>query len=522
MSWRLLVLTGVGLLYLLPHQHMFTIDSLYYLWGAEFAHWRSLLHPHHVALELLWRGWWRTWEWFGWPGRAVIPFQALNLVVSLGALGVALRLFETLARDRLQALLWWSVLAVSFLPWFYATQAEGVPLYAFFGSASLLWAAALPGRGRTNPPAARTAVALAATIVGGVAVHQSLVLWAPLLAWMLAREARPGRRLRLGALTLGLAAGGVLGCYLVAGAWAAADLSPGALGHWFTSYAEEFAGRCGSLRLLVSADVPRGLASALLTGTPLKPYLFGERPRDLALAVRLAPYALAGLIFLLAIVRTPGAWRAREAPQRRALVNVALLVLVASLFAGWWEPSNRKFWAPVLPGLLALASVGWGAIAERRPRVAGAGMALLIATIAAFNLAGGILPRHHEHDDRQPLLVFLARRTGPADAVVLREDRVWQCAVYFQNARLVHGIPGERSDRDDPEHSVFLAAVADARRALEKGATLYVAASEWPRLRTALAAELGALPEPVEALRYGDLELHGDEQILLALRLPVG
>ena len=35
--------------------------------------------------------------------------------------------------------------------------------------------------------------------------------------------------------------------------------APDDLWRWFTGYSQEFAGRCGSLRLLFSGDVPRGL-----------------------------------------------------------------------------------------------------------------------------------------------------------------------------------------------------------------------------------------------------------------------
>jgi len=516
------LLAALGVLYLATRQHIFTIDSLYYLWDVEFAPGARLLHPHHLVLEPLLRGWWRLWEWFAWRDRAVVPLQLLNVAVTLTSLALALRLFAILARDRTAALVWWLLLAFSYLVWHHATQTEGVPLFALGGTANLLWAACLPGRGRTAALTPRTAAALAATLAAGVLVHQSLVLWAPPLVWMLGREAPRGARWRYGTGTLAAAGGAVLAGYLLAGAWATGSVAPADLWRWFTGYSQEFAGRCGSLRLLVSADVPRGLASALLSGTPLKTYAYGGHALDLAAVGRLLPYAALALLVLGALVRLPGEFLGRDDPGRRALVNVTVLVVVGSLFAGWWEPSNRKFWAPVVPGILALAAVGWTAWRRRRPRRTLVVTVLVVAVAAAFNLGGGILPRHRLHDARQPLLLFLARSVRPADTVVLAEDRVWQCAIYFRPGQTVHGIPGPRSDRDDPEHTVLRTAVADARRALLAGATLYVDAREWPGLREALARDLGDLPAPVEVLRFGDAELHGDEQVLLALRLDAG
>lgn len=517
---RLLVPVGLGALYLATRQHVFTIDSLYYLWDVEFAAGRDLLHPHHLALEPLLRAWWRLWQWFGWLGRAVTPIQILNVLVTLAALAVAARLIVTLTRDRVTAGAWWLLLAVCFAPWYHATQTEGVPLFVLFGSLNLLWAARLPLRER--PLTVRTSAALAATIAGGVLIHQSLVLWAPLLAWMLGREASPGTRWRHAAGVLVGAGTVVFACYAVAGTWATGSAAPGELWRWFTGYSQEFAGRCGSLRLLFSADVPRGLASTVLTGAPLKPYAYGDRMVDAAFASALVPFAVLGLLTIAGLVRLVGVLGACEPAHRRALVNVVVLVGLGSLFAGWWEPANRKFWAPLLPGLLALAAVGWSGWPRGRLRLGLVAVTAAFAVTFSFNLGGGILPRHRSHDARQPLLVFLSRGVQAADTVILQEDRVWQCAIYFRPQQTVHGLPGPNSDRDDPEHSVLRAAVADARRALTAGGALYVAASEWPVVKKELEPDLGALPEPVEVMRFGDAELHGDEQVLLAVRLPVG
>ncbi len=522
---RLLVPVGLAILYLALRQHIFTIDSMYYLWDAEFAEWRRLLHPHHLALEPLLRAWWRLWQWFGWPGRAVAPIQILNILVSLGSLLVAARLLRLLLRDGATAVGWWLLLGVSYVPWYHATQAEGLPLFVIFGTLNLYWAARLPSHGEA--PTVRTAVTVGGVIAGGVLIHQSLVLWAPLLAWMVGREAAPGVRWRYGLGTLFGAGAAVLACYLIAGAWATGSVAPVDLWRWFTGYTQEFAGRCGSLRLLFSADTPRGLASTLLTGAPFKPYAFGGRPMDAAFVLALLPFLLVGTLVAVGIGRlliglVLGTTGDRDPGDRRAVINVALLVLLGALFAGWWEPANRKFWAPILPGLLALAAVGWSGWPRRRPRLGMVAVTAAVALAFSFNLAGGILPRHRIHDDRQPMIMFLARVVQPADTVILQEDRVWQCALYFRPQQPVHGLPGPNSDRDDHGHTVLREAVDAAVRTLSGGGALYVTASEWPQVEAEIEAALGPLPEPMEVLRFGDADLYGDEQVLLALRLPLG
>ncbi|MBD3220145.1 hypothetical protein GF314_02795 [bacterium] len=512
-------LAAVAALYLITRQQQFTIDSLYYLWDTEFGAGPRLLHPHHLLMQPVLRAVWSIWAWFEWPGRAVLPLQVFNVGVTLAALAAFWRLLRRLVPGRWSAPVWWLALALAYLPWQQSTQAEGVPMYLLMATLLLWWAVRLPQGPR---PTRRTALELAGTVTVAVLVHQALVLWAPPVAVMLAREGRPGERWTLGALTLGAAGATVLALYVASGAVATGSLAPADLWQWFTGYTDEFAGRCGSFALLFSTDVPRGLASSILTGAPLKPYVFGQRPADPQLAARLLPFAIVAVTVGVGLLRLKPAGRAADPSGRRALLNVAVLVIIAALFAGWWEPANRKFWAPVLPGLLALAAVGWSAPAGRWPRLAVAVPLLMTALLFGYNLAGGILPRHRHADARQPLVVFLARMVDEGDVVILQEDRVWQTAIYFRPDRDVHGIPGQWSDRGDPGQTVLRKAVAAARQALVDGKTVYVAASEWDAVGKRLQAALGPLPDPVPVLEFGDAELLARDQVLLAVQLPRG
>ncbi len=514
--------------YWLTRQHVFSIDSLYYLHDAEFGGWDRLLHPHHLALQPLQRAWWALIGWFGWPGRAVAPLQALNIALTLAWLAAAWRLLVSVIGHRGRSLPWLGLLAFGYLAWGHATQAEGLPPYALLATLLLGQVAEFARRDR-SAIGARGAALMAATLTGAILMHQSLVLWSPLLAWMVGREAVPGRRLATGLGMLAAAGIATLACYLLAASVAAPQPGPAGFWHWVTGYSAEFAGRCGTVENFASADIVRGLASTLLSGAPLKPYVYGGRGPDLDLVRVLLPYMAVGGVLLTGLAGLPSWWRRADTRRRRQFIDLTLLAVVAALFAVWWEPSQRKFWAPVLPVALALSGLGWETWRERarrrrpdRPAPLASVLMGVVALVAVYNLAGGILPRHRHQDASQPLIMFVTRSVGAADTVILAEDRVWQAAEYFLPRRTVHGIPGDGSDRDDPEHTVWRTAMADAERALRQGGVLYVADSQWPAVRAALEPALGPLPTPVPALEFADMERPHERQLLLAITFPKG
>jgi len=519
--WQIAALAAVGLLYLIPRQHVFTIDSYYYLWDVEFGEWSRLLHPHHLALQPLQRVWWRLWTWFDWPGRAVLPLQLLSLALTLGTLVVVWRLLmRLLGQRRILAAAWWSVVAFSYLTWSQATQTDSLPLFALFAALYLLWAVRLPQDGRSDH---RTALSLAAVMAGGVLAHQMLVLATPLLAWMFWREAPTHRRWSLAALSLGTAGGATLVVYLSAGMVATGSAAPGELMAWFLGYSQEFAGRYGSLSNMVSFDALRGVASAFLTGDPLKPYLFGDRDYGLSAMIVALPFVLLGGFLFSRLMDLARKLRRFDPVTRRLVLNVALLAGLTVVFATWWDPGQRKFWAPALVGLVTLLAAGSRPAGESKQSLTVAlPTVALAAVLLGYNLAGGILPRHRTHDAVQPLLTFLVRHVDSDDVMVLEEDRVWQAAIYYRPEQRVHGIPGPLSDRGDNASTVFQTAARDAHDALVNGGDLFVVESQWPVLRARLEKDLGPLPEPEILLLYGDWQLGPAGQRLLLVRLPRG
>lgn len=512
-------LLAVGALYLATRQHVFTIDSYYYLWDTEFGDWPRLLHPHHLALQPLLRAWWRLWQWFEWSGRAVLPLQILNVLLTLGALMLSWRLLRWFLPHRGLAAAWWTLLAIGYLAWSQATQADSLPLFWLFAAALLWWAVRLA----LGPvPTTRTTLGLAATLAAGILAHQVLVLWALPVCWMLARRATGRQRWQRLAVSLGSAAAVVLACYVAAGWLATGSAHPAELWGWFTGYGQEFAGRYGRLANLASPDVPRGLASAFLTGSPLKPYVYGGQPLSPDAVARLLPFLLVSGVLAAGLWPLAAARRGLDPARRRAVLHVLVLLAISASFAAWWDPAQRKFWAPVATALVALAGLGWSLHAPRQPALLAIPVAALAAVALSYNLAGGILPRHRMQDANQPLVVFLARHVHEGDAVILREDRVWQAAIYFRPDLPVHGLPGPLSDRDDPQHTVLEAALADARQALRQGGVLYVSDQQWPGVRDRLQEDLGRLPPPEVVLPYGDAELGAPDQLLLAVRLERG
>lgn len=538
-SWRWLLLATVGCVYLATRQRLFTIDSLHYLWNVEHADWSYLFHPHHLILEPLLRLWWRLWQAGGWLTDAVVPLQVLNVLVTLAALALAARLLlacwqvlpaaggRSRPSDRGGAtrslLPWWLLLAFGFLTWHQATQTEGLPLFLLLSTAGSLWAVRLPLRAATRPPRTRTALQLAALMAAGVLVHQALVLWTPLLTWMLVREAPPGHRLRLGAVALGAAGFAVGGSYLAACLAVHESASPAVLADWCTSYRQQFAGRCGSVDLLVSTDVLRGLGATFLTGSPLKPYVFAGRAADLAAAWHLATFVIVAALLAAGLVRLPGLLAGRGEPDRarqlRALRNLLLLIAVSGLFAGWWEPSNRKFWAPLVPGLVALAALGWHRWHGRRLLGRTGPVVAVAAVLAGQNLVGGILPNHRQPDRDQPLIAHLAVWAGAGDTVILPESRPWLCLRYFAPDQPAHGISGTWTGDQERSEAERRRAARQAARSLRAGRAVLVTECQWPPLATLLAAEFETLPTPLTVLDFADPD-QSAAWTLLELRLP--
>lgn len=506
---------AVAVLYLATRQQQFTSGSLVHLRELEFGGGVWRLHPHHLLLQPLLQTVWWLWSWFEWPARAVIPVQTFQAIVSVVALAVFWRVLRRLDLSVESAAVWWTALATSHLVWHQSTQAEGAPLQLLFSLLMLWWAVRLA----TGPPTtAKERGRLIAVMVGAVLVHQALVAWVPLLSWMLARQSRSGRRWREGAITLATTGVILLILYVAAGVAATGSFAPASLANWLTGHADGVQGPDGPWNRLFGDDEAGGLATSFLSGRPLGPYVGAERPADAAFAVRLVPFILLGLGLLVGFVSLGPAWSRSDGRRRRALAHVVVLVVAGALVVWWMGPNADGSWAPVLPGLLLLAAVGWSV---PWPRLAGGRIitrVLLVTILATYNLVAGALPRHRSQDARQPLMVFLARQVQPGDVVILPQDRVWLVATYFQPDRPIHGIPGPGSDRLDPAPTVRGEAVAAAVAALAAGRTVFISSRAWDLIGPRLEEGFGPLDEPVPVLEFDDDAPACRVRTLLAVR----
>ncbi len=479
--------------------HMYTIDGLYYLGDLRRADWAELLHPHHLLMEASYFGWVRLW-----PGSDIVALQVLTTLLTAGGLVIFARTVRrVIACESLVvlAVVW---LATTNVVWVQATQPDAGPWFWFFCAVNLAWAVRLAA----GVAETRTVGYLIVTTALGILFHQSLALAAPVLAAILAVHAPRGRRLAMAATMLVGTGALVLAVYGLAGFVSTGSLAPAVLWQWATGYREEFANRCGQLRLMVSSEVPRGLGTALLGAEPLKPYMYGGRGLDGHLGAVMLPFAAVGGVLLAGGAGLLARWREATALTRRQLVAVIALGLAAALFAAWWDPAQRKFWTPVVPALVLVALWGWDrALCSRLgSRLAVGVVASVVLVSLGWNLANTILPRHGFHDATQPLVAFLQASVGAGDTVILREDRVWQCATYFAPDAPVYGIPGALSDRLDPQESVWYDAVAAASVSLAGDHHVWVADSQLARLRRALEPRFGNLATRA-VLTYRDEDL---------------
>lgn len=500
-------------LYVLTISRVSSIDAYYYFNDLERGSLPALLHPHHLVYELLGWVWYAIWKLLGWAGRAALPLKLLSLV---GA-GGALWLFGGAARRAVGAgaPAWLLTLALGlcYLPWHYATEGEPVAFFLLFGCWFLSLAVRLAdaeGATAAGPPARPAArpdgsheitprwAAVTGAVAGvGVLFHQALALALPVAAWCLWRAAAPAHRRAAALAFLGTAAAVVLVPYAVAGWLATGSARPGTLVAWATGYLEEFGGRHGQARNFSLAALGRGASGAFLGGSSLKGYVFGGAGRDLGYWAALLPYA--GVAAALGAGLAGLAARRRRLPEtaRRALPGVLLLGLVFLAAALYWEPGNRKFWAPILPCLLLLAGWGWrawAAGASRRGAAAASGAAIvLVALLAAGNLTGGILHKHRERDDRQTLGRRLQEIWRPGDMAVLEADRLWQAVDYH--------FPGLRTV---PVHRYASVAFAAADTTLPAAAR---AAGEALMRGYRVYASSAVLEELLAKLRAGDPDL---------------
>lgn len=476
------VLLSIGLmliLYAATFSQVSSVDAYFYFRNLDPAPPSYLYHPPHLAYLLVGKAWYLLWQVLGYDGTSILPLKSMSLLGALGVLVVFARLVTRLFPRGLASLLLFLGFGFSYLPWHYATEAEPVIFFQFYGVwilYELVQCAAAVDSPSCRPWRLGLAVGL------GALFHQALILVVPLGIAVLGRRGTWTDRIRAWRDFLVPTLLVVATAYIVVGYLATRSLAPGELLAWATTVVDEYSGTHGlaghlNLRLIV-----KGAASPFLGASALKPYLFGGAPRDAVFWLAASIQVLVLGLVLAGAVLTAVHWRRLDPLLRRrllVLVGFTGIFVAATLY---WEPGNRKFWAPVAPGLLVLLGAGLlGARLSTSPSAWRRGssetvLGLLCLLLLCGNLTGGILDKHHRRDTEQELAVKLMPHYQPGDLLVLESSRLWQCVDYhFPEIRnvAVHNYTNAAAAAAD---TTLDHAVASLWRTLRAGGTGYVSA----------------------------------------------
>ncbi len=412
---QVLTISGVG-----------SVDAYYYFNDLETGDLFMLCHPHHLAYELVGKVWFEGWRLLGYGGRSALPLKLMSLFAAAGALLVFGKTLQLLFPRGALPYLLILLLGMSYLPWHYATEGEPVEFFLFFSCWIIYLLVRLYEQDEVRT---RDAWLLGLATSLGVLFHQALVFAVAIVLVVLWRRAGPVSRTRLSLIYLAVTGMLVAIPYFVAGLLILEEFTPGKLLLWSSGYLDEFAGSYGGGHNFQPGVILRGVAGAFLGGSALKPYLYGQLPRDSGFLRALLPFAVLFTVLGAGLLALALRWRRLESSRREPLLVVLLFTAVFTAAAIYWEPVSRKFWAPMVPGLLLLVGAGWQALGSGRVR--NAALATLALALLLGNLYGGILHKHGMRDTRQELSLRLQEIYRPGDLVVLKGNRLWQSLDYL-------------------------------------------------------------------------------------------
>lgn len=423
--------TATGLLlalYAATYSRVGSVDAYFYFNNLDPGPPSYLYHPPHLAYLLVGKAWYGLWQLFGYDGNSPLPLKSMSLIGALGALSVFARLVNRLFAPGLASLLLFLTFGFSYLPWHYATEAEPVIFFQFF-AVWILYELVQCSAGGDALACRPRRLGLAVGL--GTLFHQALILVVPLGLAVLGRRGDWPERLRAGRRFLATTLAIVAVAYVGVGYLATHSLAPSDLLAWATTVVDEYSGTHGLAAHLNLRLVVKGAASPFLGASALKPYVYAGQPRDavfwLAVSVQLVVLGLITAASVLAAFH----WRRLDPTLRRRLAVIVVFTGIYVAATLYWEPGNRKFWAPVAPGLLILlgAALCGGGPARRRGR-GEIILGLLCLLLLVGNLTGGILGKHRRRDSEQELAVKLLPRFRSGDLLVMESSRLWQCVTY--------------------------------------------------------------------------------------------
>ena len=438
-----LLLTGsMMILYVATFSGVSSVDAYYYYTNIDKGPFAYLCHPHHLAYLLVGKGWVLFWQALGYNGPSLLPMKVMSLLGALGILIVFKKLICLVLPRGLAAHFTFLALGCSYLPWHYSTEGEPVIFFQFFS----IWILYFFVRWYCDPqPTTKLALKMGIVVSLGTLFHQALFFIVPLYALAMIHRGDQSNRLSFLVRLLVPVFLLVAVPYLTLGYAVTHSYDPRELVAWATGYLDEFTGIYGSTNLNPSL-ILRGMSSAFLGGTALKPYFYGGQAHDLqfylAVAIQILAMGLVGSGVLLFALQ----WRAYDFLQKKKMMVVGIFTLIFIGAAIYWEPVSRKFWAPIPPGLLLLAGCGWVGLGRIKGRIslpsrfAESILGCLFLVLLVGNLQGGILHKHKARDLEQGLALNLLEVFQTGDLLVMQADRLWQSVDYnfpeIRNARV--------------------------------------------------------------------------------------
>ena len=475
-----------------------THDGPGYL-GAIQAGGNALYHPHHLAYNVVARGWLDLWQALGVDADAFRIVEALNAVFGATAAAlvwVILRWRAQLTRPVAAAGTVGAGLSYGF--WFYSVSVEVylLPLMLLLAAFLVL----------TTPTPSVRMLAVVGLINGlAVVAHQVNVLFAAVVVAVTVRDVdRRAVLRRLGAY--GAAAGAAaLGAYAAVLALAIKPRSVGDTTDWVSTYAQQegywyvgpsapvravvgfarsivgghFAYRLGAVHDRVASSFP---------GKSLDDETFLVRGLSAALAIALVAVATLGLVALGgALVR--GVRRRRDLPPAPAALLRPLVVWLAvySAFFLVWEPINPEFWIPQATVVWMLVTVlsapraagsAIGVAADRPPRGAGwRAVAVAAGCVAIANLLGTIAPARDSANDLYAIRYrAIAAEVEDGDLLVIDHPNIGlgYAARFAPDAEAMAAFPFDYDASEDAERDTGPAVLEAVLRTLAAGGTVAI------------------------------------------------
>jgi hypothetical protein len=436
---------------------------------------RVLFFPNHLAFNSLNRAVYVLCRQAGYHGDATLPMQILNTCAGAVALGMMVKILQTLAVDDRLTLCWVSLTAVSFGFWSYSTQAETYTLPLPF----IIFSIYLIMRLWDNHFSYASFAWLGCSGAAATLLHQQHVLVLSSIAIAVAligfrnRSEVPMRRFVLG---LGILCS--LGALIVGVAyfWVAIRVfmlrDPAAIIQWSKGHARHglwtpwsytnpiksvlvgFPHTVLGSHFLFGFDSFHAVASGWFPGKLLieERYLGQHIPLWIRLTCLAA--AIGAIGSALAVARTlffpSDNARLDGALKRRfeaADTIVFVLIFHYFVFNTLWEPTNIEFWIVLLP----VVAIAIAAIQSRRPmaRKWWPAVAALATCVLVVNGLGSILPQTNRDTDYWYQANHYLIKNAKAGDIILTDGRFISVNYlkFYTNADVVSPVDWDENGR---------------------------------------------------------------------------